>query len=60
MEEQTKKEMKAKGSKALLINIIFFFILFLGIIMYVYTNLTATVIVISVIFIASLLYIYLS
>jgi cbb3-type cytochrome oxidase subunit 3 len=58
MEEQTKKEMKAKGSKALLINIIFFFILFLGIIMYVYTNLTATVIVISVIFIASLLYIY--
>ncbi|HAP32014.1 MAG TPA: hypothetical protein DCQ14_03030 [Firmicutes bacterium] len=58
MQEQTKKEMKAKGSKALLINVIFFFVLFLGIILYAYTSLTTTVIVISVIFIASLLYIY--
>ena len=60
MQEHAKKEMKAKGSKALLINVIFFFILFLGIIMVAYTNLTTTVIIISVAFVVSILYIYLS
>ena len=60
MEEQKKKELQARGSKALLINVIFFFVLFLGIIVYLYTSLLTTVIIISVIFIAALLYIYLS
>ncbi len=60
MDDQKKKELKARGSKALIINVIFFFVLFLGIIMATYTNLIAAIAVISVIFVASLLYIYFS
>lgn len=60
MEEQKKKELKAKGSKALIVNVIFFFILFLGIIVATYANLAVTLAIVSVIFVGSILYIYYS
>ncbi len=60
MEEKQKEELKARGNKALILNIIFFVVLFLGIFMVSYTGLAVTAVVISVVFIASLLYIYYS
>ncbi len=60
MEEEKKQELKARGNKALILNIIFFVVLFLGIFMVSFAGLTATAVVISVVFIASLLYIYYS
>lgn len=58
MEKQKKKEMKIRGSKVLLINVIFFFILFLGIILATYTSLAITVAIISIVFVGSMLLIY--
>ncbi len=60
MEEEKKQELKARGNKALILNIVFFVVLFLGIFMVTFTGLAVTAIVISVVFIASLLYIYYS
>ncbi len=60
MEERQKEELKAKGNKALLMNIIFFVVLFIGILIFTTTGLVPTVIIISLVFAASLLYIYLS
>lgn len=60
MEEKQKEELKARGNKALILNIIFFVVLFLGIFMVSYTGLAVTAVVISIVFIASLLYIYYS
>ncbi|RJX29604.1 MAG: hypothetical protein C4554_00265 [Dethiobacter sp.] len=58
MEEEQKKELKARGNKALILNIIFFLVLFAGMFLVVYTGLVTTVIVIFIAFIISLLYIY--
>lgn len=60
MEEKEKEELKARGHKALILNIIFFLVLFAGIFLVTLTGLLPTAIIISLIFIASLLYIYYS
>ncbi len=60
MEERQKEELKAKGNKALLMNVIFFLVLFVGILLATTTGLVPTVIIITLVFVASLLYIYLS
>ncbi len=60
MEEEKKQELKARGHKALILNIIFFVVLFLGIFMVAYTSLAITAVVITIIFAACLLYIYYS
>lgn len=60
MEEKEKEELKARGHKALILNIIFFLVLFAGIFLVTFTGLLPTAIIISLIFVASLLYIYYS
>ncbi len=60
MEEENKQELKTRGKRALILNIIFFLVLFLGIFMVAYTSLAVTAVVISIAFVASLLYIYYS
>lgn len=60
MEEKQKEKLKEKGNKALVLNIIFFLVLFAGIFLVTFTGLVPTVIIISLIFIVSLLYIYYS
>ncbi len=58
MEEKTKEQLKAKGHRALILNIIFFIVLFAGIFLVTITGLTVTAIIISLVFVASLLYIH--
>ncbi len=60
MEEKQKEELKSRGHKALILNIIFFVVLFLGIFMVTYTGLAITAVVITIVFVASLAYIYYS
>jgi len=58
MEERQKKELKDRGNRALILNIIFFIILFAGMFLVVYTGLATTAIIILAFFIISLVYIY--
>lgn len=58
MEERQKKELKDRGNRALILNIIFFIILFAGMFLVVFTGLTTTAIIILAFFIISLVYIY--
>ena len=54
------KDWKSKGNRALIINIIFFLILFASIFLINLSGFAITVAVIMIAFIASILYIYLS
>lgn len=58
MEEKQKEELKARGNKALIWNIIFFLVLFAGMFLVAYTGLVATSIIILIAFVISLFYIY--
>ncbi len=60
MQEREKEELKARGSRALILNIIFFLALFAGIFLVTFTGLLFTAVIITLIFVASLLYIYYS
>ncbi|MDO9534286.1 MAG: hypothetical protein Q7J85_02915 [Bacillota bacterium] len=60
MEERQKEEMKAKGNRVLILNIIFFLVLFAGIFLVFYTGFLTTAIIIILAFIVSLIYIYFS
>jgi uncharacterized membrane protein len=60
MEEKQKEELKAKGNRVLILNIIFFLVLFAGIFLVVYAGFLTSAIVIILAFIVSLLYIYFS
>ncbi len=55
---QEKKIWEIRGNRALLINIIFFVILFIGIILVPLSGLLTASIVIIVAFVASLIYLY--
>jgi len=60
MEEKQKEELKARGNKALILNIVFFLVLFAGMFLVVYTGLVTTAVIIFIAFVVSLLYIYFS
>jgi len=57
-EGKKSKDWKGKGNRALIINIIFFLILFGSIFLIPVTGLTVTIIIVLVAFAASMLYIY--
>ncbi len=57
-DDQNKEEWKAKGNRAMIINIIFFAVLFMGIILVpLYGLLTASIIVL-ILFVPAIIYIY--
>ncbi len=56
--EKNKEELKKEGKKALILNIIFFIVLFAGMFLVPLASLKVSIIVISIAFVASLLYIY--
>jgi hypothetical protein len=60
MEERQKEELKAKGNRVLILNIIFFLVLFAGIFLVAYAGFLTAAIIIILAFIVSLLYIYFS
>ncbi len=57
--QEEHKTWKLKGKKALIVNIIFFVVLFIGVILVPVSGFTTAAIFIVVVFIASILYIYL-
>ncbi len=56
--QQQKKELKRKGTKALKLNVVFFLILFIGILLVPAASLQTAAIAISVACVLCLLYIY--
>ncbi len=58
--EECTKELKRKGKKALKLNVVFFLMLFIGVLLVPMAGLQTAVIVISVACVLCLLYIYLT
>lgn len=55
---EEKQKLKKKGRRALVINVVFFVILFAGMLLVPFSGFHVAAIVIAVAFVASLLYIY--
>jgi len=60
LEEEHKKELKRKGKKAMKLNVVFFLILFIGVLMVPVFGLKTAAIAISIACALCLLYIYLT
>lgn len=57
--QEEQKAWKSKGKKAMLVNIVFFLVLFIGIILVPLSGFAVAAVFIVLVFIASILYIYL-